>query len=339
MLTGTTNLDESVPASRDVTTLSWAGADNPNHFFTTQELFDGNKTQPWPAAPVGFTNRISEAGTNVSSYDRYTFYRMLGQLGMDTAPERGKLNVNYKNVDARGNILPGLETNMFAWKPLEFFTNAANRLIWDTTSRWRDEDFRGFTNTFGVTEPFGVTNIPVFVSYTYTDTGGRLVTNNIYGYTPAIHRLLQVVANIYDAAGDVGTPDSLPLANQVTSARQLYAPHVYRPVFRRDVNNRVFIRGFQEVVNASDLLPRLWGAASPAAPAPFPVDLADPVDRASLPDMSRRLARSSASASPTASRWSSAQRRGIRTSTGSACRTPSGRRGGCSSVGRRRASR
>ena len=38
-----------------------------------------------------------------------------------TRPEAGKLNVNYVNVDAGGNIVPDMETNTFLWQPAQFF--------------------------------------------------------------------------------------------------------------------------------------------------------------------------------------------------------------------------
>ncbi|MGN6641547.1 MAG: hypothetical protein ACTHKU_00950, partial [Verrucomicrobiota bacterium] len=259
----------------------YPGADNPSHLFTTQEFFDPAKLAS--TQPQNFVTRLNQSNNTYtnSSYDRYTFYRMLEQLGTDSAPDPDHLNVNYRNVDNRGNIVAGMETNMLAWAPGEFFTNAANRILLRFTTRWLREDRRGFTNTFGVNQPFGITNIPVLISYTYPTNSGT-ATNNIHGYTASIHRILQVVANIYDAAGDAGTPDSIPLANKTASTRQLYAPHVYRPIFRKDANNNVFIGGFEEVVDAGVMLPRLWGLAPPSPSAPYPVDLTDPADRASL---------------------------------------------------------
>jgi len=51
---------------------------------------------------------LSGAGNSVSTYDRYTFYRLLSQLGVDSAPETGKMNLNYVNVDNSGNIVPNI---------------------------------------------------------------------------------------------------------------------------------------------------------------------------------------------------------------------------------------
>ena len=38
--------------------------------------------------------------TAVSTYDRYTFYRMLAQLGTDSAPAQNQINLNYSNAVA-----------------------------------------------------------------------------------------------------------------------------------------------------------------------------------------------------------------------------------------------
>ena len=54
---------------------------------------------------------------------------MLAQLGTDSAPEENKMNLNYVNVDANGNIVSDMETNLFSWQPLQFFTNAAQRMF------------------------------------------------------------------------------------------------------------------------------------------------------------------------------------------------------------------
>ena len=87
----------------------WAGADNTNHFFDlTADLFDTTKTEKNVISPaLGFTDHLLQAGTNVSTYDRYTFYRLLAQLGTDSEPEQGKMNLNYDNLDPNGNVVIG----------------------------------------------------------------------------------------------------------------------------------------------------------------------------------------------------------------------------------------
>jgi hypothetical protein len=88
-------------------------------------------------------------------------------------------------------------------------------------------------NTFN----FGVTNIPV-------------ETNGVFVYSPAVQRLLQLAANIYDA-----------------TTTNFY-PTVFRSVFNRDTSGNVFITGYQQVVGVN-------GANDP--------QLALPMDVSALP--------------------------------------------------------
>jgi hypothetical protein len=206
LATGVSGVDETLPANQDDTTKPWSGADNPVHYFTPENLFDGNKTS------ANFTNRLYLAGTNLSSYDRYTFYRMLAQLGTDTAPEQGKINVNYANVDANGNIVPNMETNYLPWNPQQFFTNVAPRLL---------------TNYFGAPVNFSQANNLVCLT---TNAAGNVNLQfhiQIYPtnyYTPAVHRLLQLAANIYDATTN----------NAHLAAGEPRLPTVFRPVFNQE---------------------------------------------------------------------------------------------------------
>jgi hypothetical protein len=243
--------------------LPWAGADNTNHFFTHQELFDATKVVNPHASPVlGFTDRLLAAGTNNSTYDRYTFYRLLSQLGTDSTPESGKMNLNYVNVDTNGNIVAGMETNFIPWtNALAFFTNAADRLLRAYTAQWRNSNPTNFATTFysvpGSTNiiiasqwttnypPFGITNIPVWVS-------------NRFVYSAAVNRLLQLAANIYDASNTN------------------FFPSVFRPVFTNDGVN-VFICGYQQILSVP--YPLING------PLPYPstqVPLSQAVDVAAL---------------------------------------------------------
>jgi hypothetical protein len=74
--------------------------------------------------------------------------------------------------------------------------------------------------------PFGITNIPVLV-------------NNQFVYSPAIQRVLQLAANIYDATTNTATlttPDF---------------PSVFRPIFEHDNFGNVFIVGYTNVNSLS----------------------------------------------------------------------------------------
>ena len=188
--------------------LSWAGAENPNRFFTTQDLFDESKTgmgifSKNLATTWTLSKHLLMAGTNNSSYDRYTFYRLLSQLGTDSAPEPdNKMNLNYCNVDTNGYVVPNKATEFISWRPAQFFTNAAIRLLVDAG--------------YSVGNPLGATNVLV-TNY----LNGVLVTNlqipiwPTNFYTPSVHRLLQLAANMYDAT------------TATNKAGLLYLPTVY----------------------------------------------------------------------------------------------------------------
>jgi hypothetical protein len=273
----------------------WPGADNPNHFFQPGDFY-----HPEIISPAFVTNRLLSAGltnslyansTN-SSYDCYTFYRMLAQLGSDSTPERDKIDVNYRNV-ANGVISPGLETNLYVWNANDFFTNAANKLLRAYTANWFNASHSNFFGTYGMTNAFGVTNIPVYMTGSFTETNVIAGITNVYThystnrftYTPSIHRILQLTANIFDAADTNGV---LPLPNGPNVTNSIRAPTVWRPIFRRNlgaVATNVFIVGYVEVPQgALNLrganLQRLLGAGA------YPmVDLDNSADRFSIPQL------------------------------------------------------
>src|SRR6185503_14851039 len=174
------------------------------HYFTTQDFFDPNKTSP------AFTNRLLTAGRSKSSSDQYTFYNLLAQLTTDSAPEpAGKMNLNYDNL-VQSNAISGVisATNFIAWRPIDFFTNAANRMLQSAAN-------------------LGITNATVASISIYP-------TND---YTPAIHRLLQLAANMYDATTN---RFALPAGTNTLSA-----PTLFRPRFGVNGTN-IFISGYVE---------------------------------------------------------------------------------------------
>jgi hypothetical protein len=82
-------------------------------------------------------------------------------------------------------------------------------------------------------------------------------------YTPAVHRLLQLTANLYDST-----------TNRADLSGYPYLPSVFRPLFRRDNGGDILIVGYREVQDA--------GMADPAT-APAMVDLAEGASRSSIP--------------------------------------------------------
>ena len=181
---------------------SWSGAPNVNHFFTVQDLYNPNKTSP------AFVNRLKTASLQTSTYDRYTYYRLLSQLGTDSAPDPAeRMNLNYDNLVKANNQGVVSGTNFFSWEPNAFFSNATYRLLADAGYNFRN------------------TNIPIHL------------TNY---YTPSVHRILQVAANLYDA-----TTNSFVTAG----TNELALPSVFRPIFRRDGNDEVYIVGYVKLVD------------------------------------------------------------------------------------------
>ncbi len=83
-------------------------------------------------------------------------------------------------------------------------------------------------------------------------------------YTPAVHRLLQVTANLYDCA----TNRTFTLTPEYP-----YCPSVFRPLFRRVVtgtNTIIVIAGYREVTNADmadpSLAPAMFDLSQPSPP-------------------------------------------------------------------------
>jgi hypothetical protein len=215
----------------------WSGSDNPNHFFSSQDFFDRAKTTVnWPsgvpASTFSFAERLLAASSRTNSYDRYTFARLQAQLGTDSSPETGKLNLNYVNVDNFGNVSPNMATNFIPWNAEQFFTNAAMRLMVNA----------GYSvGTYARNVPYSPTNIlTTTVDGLSTNFSIQVWPTNYY--TPSVHRLLQLAANVYDATTNrtfgVGGTNGFP--------------SVFRPIFYSDTkNNRVFIVGFREVVDSA----------------------------------------------------------------------------------------
>jgi hypothetical protein len=263
-LTGVPLTGTGVPFYANNPGFLWHGSDNTNHYYDLpSEIFNPTETSP------NFTRRLLAAGTqngavNPDTYDRYTYYRLLAQLGTDSDPDDGKMNLNFRNV-TNGVVVPGMETNCFAWSPIEFFTNAADRMLRMYTTNWFGANpaaylqtyyglppgsyIESYTNAFGmrvtndatgfgltnfslspflgwtnVAPVFGVDNIPVYVN-------GRFV------YSSAVNRVLQLAANLYDA-----------------STTNFY-PSVFRPVFQIDQYTNLFIIGYTNVTAVSFATP------------------------------------------------------------------------------------
>jgi hypothetical protein len=258
--------------------LPWSGANNTNHFFTPGDLLDGSKLG---TGMNSFTNRLRSVSARVvngqqPTYDRYTYYRLLSQLGTDSSPDDGKVNLNYSNavvrntrvsgtvVPASVGVVPGAETNLVPWTPLNFFTAAADQMLRQYTAQWFQTSPTNFLTTYygyiprgyvdatglGVTNfpnygltnqipSFGITNIPVMI-------------NGSFVYSPAVNRLLQLAANLYDATTN----------GPIVAGKSLNLPHVYRPIFEHDQNFNLIVVGYTNVARVS-------GTGDPQLATPF----------------------------------------------------------------------
>ena len=162
------------------------------------------------------------------------------------------------------------ETNFYSWTAIDFFTNAADRLLRAYTTEWRNSNPANFaTNFYAVPgyvftngsfnadwwtnyPAFGITNIPVLVS-------------NQFVYSPAVNRLLQLAANMYDATTNRYYDNTLtPL------------PTLFQPVFGKvfnGVNTDVYITNFVELTGS---------AIGANLTNQSPLDLGNPVDLGNL---------------------------------------------------------
>ena len=234
----------------DDSALPWSGSDSPDRFFTDQDLFITENSPYFQPGLNVFSNSLVNAGlgnasapfgpTGDANFGRYTFYRMLSQMGVESAPEpAGKLNLNYVNAGgfAAANFIPWgnqqVVTNSSAQVVTNnaalFFTNAADRLLGSQTNfiiGWNSTALiANFTN---LSSHF----IPIYpVNY----------------YSPAVHRELQLSANIYDAV----------VNNSTAAPSDFDYPSVFRPTFaitnttdtNGNVVSNIIINGYVEVTN------------------------------------------------------------------------------------------
>jgi hypothetical protein len=216
-----TTISNFAPES-DMPDRPWAGSRNPQRYTDIQELFDPNKTSQL------FVDRLRGAMEKTNSYDRNTYYRLLSQIGTHSTPdntfraggrEHKKVHINYDNFTPNTDNLIS-QTNFFEWTPSNFFFHAAEALIHKGLA-WTNT--QAFLGGMQVRTNLSVTNIQIYPRNEYT---------------PALHRLFQLAANIYAATTN-------GYSTNVSGVGVTNLPFVFRPIFSKEGTN-VFITGYSE---------------------------------------------------------------------------------------------
>jgi len=254
----------------------WPGSDGRRHYFSVHDLWSRLPD------PLGFTNQLTRASARGNSYDRYTYYRMLAQLGTDSAEEEeGKININYINVrswltgeqirstdlipwtNAQLVTVPRLGRQVDLGRPgpeLFFMTVVTNLLLREPDLAFIVTNARPFADR---NLPFGIPlRIPIFTN------GSTFSTNLPFPgplYAGRIHQILQLAANIHDATTGSKTGEVEP-----------YFPSVFRPQFddQRSVDGNVYITNYVLVQNAIQVTPPgIWRDLDSRDPFTPPNDL------------------------------------------------------------------
>ncbi|MCF7763683.1 MAG: pilus assembly PilX N-terminal domain-containing protein [Verrucomicrobia bacterium] len=275
----------------DISSKAWSGSPNPQGYYDIQEFYNTNLNElnilTANPARYPFPRKLLQATDNSnSSYDRYSYYRLLAQLGTDSRPAvsnllfqpnlvlvpTNKLHLNFRNDYPNG------QTNFIPWdpvidpvglvdprdrdfgprNPIDFFYQAADRLLRSnltTNSPFARLQVPGFVprpNFFlgetPVRDEFSLTNIQL---YNLSRNAPYYTTNN--EYTATTHRALQLAANLYDSV----TRRSLGTTNDY--------PSVFRPTFFKTPTNLI-ISGYVEERSADFLRSTLpWLSIEEAA--------------------------------------------------------------------------
>jgi hypothetical protein len=252
-------------------TTHWVGADNTNHFFSLpSDLFDTSKITAPSFNFIDRLRNAGGGQSTYDRYTYYRLFDQLG-TGSTADSGKLNLNysnavVGYNSLGVVTNIaiVPGAETNLVSWSATNFFHAAANQMLGAYTKAWFQANppsylftYYGFANNggnlpgspgyfyyldnFGNTNiydrnGFGLTNVPLYGLTNQIPAFGvtniPVYVNGQFVYAPAVNRLLQLAANIYDA-GNTN-----------------WYPAVFRPVFSR-LNTNVFVTDFNQVSSVS----------------------------------------------------------------------------------------
>jgi hypothetical protein len=246
---------------------TWWGSDYWRAFFDVQELFNGNKipnASGVPASSDSVSDRIGRIPglAQTSTYDRYTYYRLISQLGTASIPDTqarsyrlavldevpqlrevrtNKLHLNYNNHSNH-------QTNYTDWQPRQLFMLSAQRLLMANLStnpppltqlNVQGQQFSIPGTNFHmvgdsyVNRNFALTNIQVWPEK----------TPGVHEYTANVHQLLQLAANMTDPVTTMRPRGTFAGGNTE------HFPLVFRPRYNVREDGSVAIFDFVEVTN------------------------------------------------------------------------------------------
>jgi hypothetical protein len=248
----------NVLRTNDNAGLPWPGNDNQRAFTTLSDLFATNKTWQSPATPhESLSARLAQAGSDLTTTtNRYAFYRLISQMGMDSLPvSSGRIHLNFTNGTwASPGLVNGQWTygqrTLGAGRPVLVRGVQTNLVPW-SSSRQTRQDFFMLTANAILKEVFDG-QLPGSLDL---ERGIQIYPTNFY--SGAVHRCLQLAANILDA-----NTLTLPAPGRILAVggRTNIAPTVFRPIFARDPTNQALLKimGYEEVENATPLRASPW---------------------------------------------------------------------------------
>ena len=249
---------------------AWWGSDTWRAFYDVQELLDPNKVVNVAAAsetgpgPKSLSERLLTVPglTNNATFDRYTYYRLISQLGTESVPstqvrsyrlaiedavptlrevQTNKIHLNYDNFSNH-------QTNFVDWNPGTLFMLSAQRML--MANRMTNPPPFNVLNAQGQQVSVPGTNFHL-IGDTYVNRDFSL-TNiqvwpekapGIHEYTANVHQLLQLAANLTEPV-TTNRPFAQLAANTFDRL-----PLVFRPQFGVRKNGSVVITNYVEVTN------------------------------------------------------------------------------------------
>ncbi len=199
---------------------AWFGSPMPSPFFNMTELLQNDGSRIYDA----FANRLRGHMASANHFDRYTLYRMMAQMGMDSAPPyTNKIHLNYLNwfPEYSTNYARPLhvaETNFYPWLQTDVRGSNVNyffEFVADTLLK------RRFGLSFKDTGPNNQNLATTIAIPVWDSAAGRNL------YNSAVHQTLQLAANIHDAANGADLLEWNPSVAYAAGARILRNGLIY----------------------------------------------------------------------------------------------------------------